>query len=191
MKRLFIATKVDLDKSFQQLREQLKYEMRHNDIVWVQDEVRHLTLRFLGVTPDSRLPQLKDNIRQMCRESSPFYLELNKLGVFGSHYHPEVLWFGFNEFFFFRQLFEKLEPRLLEQGFEPNYGNFVPHVTLGRIKNVVNKPKFWETFKKFQPTCAQMIPVTELTLYQSFLHKEGPEYKPLLTCKLGKIENIE
>lgn len=191
MKRLFIATKVELDTSFQRLREQLRFEMRHNDIVWVQDEVRHLTLRFLGATPDNRIPQLKDSVRQVCRESSPFYLELNKLGVFGSHYHPEVLWIGFEEFFFFQQLFEKLEPRLLEQGFDPNYGNFVPHVTLGRVKNVVNKKKFWETFEQLQPDFSQAIPVRELTLYQSFLHKDGPLYKPLLTCRLGVDNNFE
>ena len=191
MKRLFVATKIKLDDSFQQLRQQLQYEMRHNDIVWVRDEVCHLTLRFLGATPDNRLPQLKDNIRQVCYDSSPFYLELNKLGAFGSHYHPEVLWLGFDEFFFFKQLFDRLEPKLLAQGFDKYYGNFVPHVTLGRVKNVVNKQKFWDSFSRCQPSFAQMIPVTELTLYQSFLHKEGPEYKPLLTCKLGHIENLE
>lgn len=191
MKRLFIATKVELDTSFQRLREQLRFEMRHNDIVWVQDEVRHLTLRFLGATPDNRIPQLKENIHQVCRECTPFYLELNKLGVFGSHYHPEVLWLGFEEFFFFQQLFEKLESRLLEQGFEPNYGNFVPHVTLGRVKNVVNKKRFWDTFNQLQPDFSQAIPVRELTLYQSFLHNSGPEYKPLLTCTLGGDNNFQ
>lgn len=191
MKRLFIATKVELDASFQRLNERLKYEMRHDEIVWVQDEVRHLTLRFLGATPDNRIPQLKENIRQVCRDSSPFYLELNKLGVFGSHYHPEVLWLGFEEFFFFRQIFEKLEPRLLEQGFEPSYGNFVPHVTLGRVKNVVNKKKFWDAFEQLQPDFSQALSVQELTLYQSFLHNYGPEYKPLLTCRLGVDNNFE
>lgn len=184
MKRLFIATKIELDSSFAQLRLKLQSELRHNNIVWVEDSLRHLTLRFLGATPNDKVPFIKDALQQVCSDSTPFYLELNKLGVFGSHYHPEVLWFGFEEFFFFKQLFERLEPKLLDQGFAPSYGNFVPHITLGRVKKVVDKKRFWECFERCKPSFSQMIPVKEMTLYQSFLHNDGPEYKALATYKL-------
>lgn len=184
MKRLFIATKITLSPEYHHLVAQLQQELRHDDITWVKDEVSHLTLRFLGATPDFKIPALKEAIAEACAPSSPFYLELNKLGVFGSHYKPEVLWLGFEEFFFFRQLFDRLEPKLLEQGFEPAYGNFVPHITVGRIKNILNKQRFWKTFESLRPDFSQMIPVSEITLYQSFLHNDGPEYKVLGKFKL-------
>lgn len=179
MKRLFIATKVELSPEFAQLNRRLREELRHDDIIWVQDEVRHLTLRFLGATPDFKIPALKKAIADVCQNSSPFYLELNKLGAFGSHYKPEVLWLGFEEFFFFRQLFEKLEPKIQELQFDPYYGNFVPHITLGRVKNVINKQRFWKSVESLKPTFSQPIAIKELTLYQSFLNKTGPEYKVL------------
>ena len=179
MKRLFIATKIELSDAFKAWRTRFQYEMRHDDIVWVKDEVSHLTLRFLGATPDNRIPDIKDAMKETCANRSPFYLELNKLGVFGSHYHPEVLWLGFEEFFFFKQAFTQLESLLTEKGFEPAQGNFVPHITLGRVKSVVDKKKFWERFQQSQPDFTQQIPISEFTLYQSFLHKDGPEYKVL------------
>ncbi len=187
MKRLFIATKITLGAEYQQLVAQLKQELRHDDIIWVKNEVQHLTLRFLGATPDSQIPGIKRALEEVCRESTPFYLDLNKLGAFGSRYKPDVLWLGFNEFFFYKQLFEKLETRLLDLGLEPAYGNFVPHITLGRVKHVINKQRFWKSVEKLSPTVSQMLPITEMTLYQSFLHKDGPEYKPLATYKL-KVE---
>lgn len=184
MKRLFIATKITLGQEYHNLVAQLKQELRHDDITWVKDEVSHLTLRFLGTTPDSKIPGVKEALRNTCAQSTPFYLDLDKLGVFGSRYKPEVLWVGFSEFFFYKLLFDRLEPQLLEQGFAPAYGNFVPHITLGRVKNVINKQRFWKTIDSLSPQCSQMIPITEMTLFQSFLHKDGPEYKVLATYSL-------
>ncbi|MBR6131115.1 MAG: RNA 2',3'-cyclic phosphodiesterase [Bacteroidales bacterium] len=186
MKRLFIATKVTLDESYTRLVAQLQQELRHDDVVWVQPAIRHITLRFIGATPPDRVEGIREALRQVCAESAPFSLELNKMGAFGSRYKPEVLWLGFEEFQPFRQLFDRLEPRLLALGVEANYGNFVPHITLGRVKGVVDKSRFWKRVDALTPTFSQSVPVHELTLFQSFLHKEGPEYKPLLTCKLGE-----
>lgn len=186
MKRLFIATKVTLDESYTRLVAQLQQELRHDDVVWVQPAILHLTLRFIGATPPDRVEGIREALRQVCAESAPFSLELNKMGAFGSRYKPEVLWLGFEEFQPFRQLFDRLEPRLLALGVEANYGNFVPHITLGRVKGVVDKSRFWKRVDALTPTFTQRVPVHELTLFQSFLHKEGPEYKPLLTCKLGE-----
>lgn len=184
MKRLFIATRVELAPKFRELDRQLQYALRHDDIVWVKEDVRHLTLRFLGATPDSKIDALKSTLAEVCGNHTSFRLEINKLGVFGSHYHPEVLWLGFSEFDLFKEVHLDLEPRLQTLGFEPYYGNFVPHITLGRVKSVVNKKKFWERFVQSQPDFTQMIPVCEFTLYQSFLHKEGPEYKALASYSL-------
>ena len=185
MKRLFIATKVTLDESYTRLVAQLQQELRHDDVVWVQPAIRHLTLRFIGATPPDRVGGVCEALRQVCAESEPFCLELNKLGAFGSRYKPEVLWLGFVEFQPFRQLFDRLEPRLTGLGVEPNYGNFVPHITLGRVKSVIDKSRFWKRVEAAHPAFSQSIPVHELTLYQSFLHKEGPEYKTLATFRLG------
>lgn len=184
MKRLFIATRVELAPEFRELDRQLQYALRHDDIVWVKENVRHLTLRFLGATPDTKIPELKSVLAEVCGNHHSFQLEINKMGAFGSHYKPEVLWLGFQEFQLFKDLHLDLEPRLQTLGFEPYYGNFVPHITLCRVKQIVNKQRFWKAVESLKPDFLQSLPIAELTLYQSFLHKEGPEYKALATYPL-------
>jgi RNA 2',3'-cyclic 3'-phosphodiesterase len=186
MKRLFIATGIiTLSPELQQWKSGLRYALRHNDMVWVQDEVCHLTLRFLGATPDSKLPVIRKAMERAAAHYPPMTLNLDKAGVFGSRYAPKVLWFGFEDFTALKSLFADLEQQLVKEGFEHAYGNFVPHVTLARIKQVVDKRKFWKTIEANSLNCQQQIQINELTLYQSFLHKEGPEYKPLFKCRLS------
>ena len=183
MKRLFIATPIiTLSAEIQKISADLRFRLRHDDIVWVKGEVQHLTMRFLGATP----PQLEAGTRRAladaCANHAPFTLTINKIGVFGSHYHPKVLWLGFDHFEPFKAVFEDLEPRLQSLGFEPNNGNFVPHITLGRIKNLHSKDKFWESVEAVQQQpFVQELQISSLNLYQSFLHKEGPEYKVIGT----------
>ena len=186
MKRLFIATPIiTLSAEIQKISADLRFRLRHDDIVWVKGEVQHLTMRFLGATP----PQLEAGTRRAladaCANHAPFTLTINKIGVFGSHYHPKVLWLGFDHFEPFKAVFEDLEPRLQSLGFEPNNGNFVPHITLGRIKNLHSKDKFWESVEAVQQQpFAQELQISSLNLYQSFLHKEGPEYKVISSSRL-------
>ena len=184
MKRLFIATPViTLSAEIQKISADLRFKLRHDDIVWVKDDVRHLTLRFLGATPPQQVLSIRKALEEACAQNQPFTLTINKIGVFGSHYHPEVIWLGFDHFEPFRKLFEDLEPKLQGHGFEPNYGNFVPHITLGRIKNLHDKHKFWDSIESIPPI-SQALNISEIILYQSFLHKEGPEYKNLYSVHL-------
>jgi 2'-5' RNA ligase len=95
-----------------------------------------------------------------------------------------VIWLGFEHFEPFKKLFDELEPKLQTLGFEPNYGNFVPHITLGRIKSLHDKHKFWESIESVPSSFEQTLEIKEMCLYQSFLHKDGPEYKTLGTYGL-------
>ena len=185
MKRLFVATPIiSLSAEIQKISADLRFRLRHDDIVWVKDEVRHLTLRFLGATPPQRVPDIKTALTEIAAQSDPITLTINKIGVFGSHYHPEVIWLGFEHFEPFKKFFEDLEPKLQTMGFEPNYGNFVPHITLGRVKKLHDKHKFWASIEAVPKSFSQEINIDTLVLYQSFLHKDGPEYKSLFRVHL-------
>ena len=184
MKRLFIATKVELNEQYISLMRQLQRQLSGDKIVWVDSQLQHLTLRFLGQTPDNQIPILKKTMDEVANQSQAFILNLDKLGIFGSKYAPEVLWLGFSEFEPYQQLFEKMENRLLDLGFEPNHGNVVPHITLGRIKETQSKKYFWKVFENNYPTFSQSISINEITLYQSHLQTTGPIYKTLHTAYL-------
>jgi len=183
MKRLFIAVEVDLAEQFQALTRQLKHDLRNDGIVWVKSDLQHLTIRFLGETPDTKIEPVTKILTSVANSTQPFELQLDKMGVFGSRYAPETLWYGFSQFSLFKNLFKKLEKELLQIGFQENYGNFVPHITVGRIKRVDNKKRFWETIEKLQPQFSQTIPVAQLKLIQSKLSSEGPKYRTLEDLK--------
>lgn len=179
MKRLFVAVDVRLSEPFQVLSAQLKQQLCLDKIVWVNANLRHLTLRFLGQTPEPYILPLKQALTKLAAENHAFSLEINKLGVFGSKHSPQVIWLGFQDFEPFRQLFLQLEPQLSAIGFEPNYGNFVPHLTLGRIKQIQNKKRFWELVTALQPKESQVVRVDSLLLIQSRLTPQGPIYRVL------------
>jgi len=184
MKRLFIAVDVMLSKEFKALTQQLQTDLRNDRIVWVRSELQHLTLRFLGETPEPMIESLINVLSNVASTTQSFELQLDKMGIFGSKHSPETLWYGFSEFSLFKNMFEKLEKELLALGLQGNYGNFVPHITVGRIKKVDNKNRFWETYEKRQPQFAQTIPVTQIKLIQSKLTTEGPRYKTLFEYAL-------
>ena len=181
MKRLFIATKVDLNSECRQLLQNLQQQTQYDKIIWVKDEVSHLTLCFLGKTPEPQIPLIKEAMEKAVVSSNPFSLQLDKLGFFGSRYAPTVIWLGFKEFEAYKQLFVSLEQQLQLLGFEAQQGNFVPHITLGRIKMIHNKKRFWELMQPFTEKVSQEIPIHEITLYQSKLTPDGPVYRELFS----------
>ena len=183
MKRLFIAVDIELSKEFQALTQQLQNDLRNDDMVWVKSGLQHLTLRFLGETPEAKIEPIANILSNLANTTTSFDLQLDKMGVFGSKYAPQVLWYGFSEFSLFKNLFKNLEKELVHLGFEENYGNFVPHITVGRIKKIDNKKRFWETIAKRQPQFSQTILVQSLKLIQSKLNNDGPVYRTLASVR--------
>ena len=181
MKRLFIATKINLNDECRYLLQILQQVTKYDKITWVKENVTHLTLRFLGKTPDFQIPPIREAMEKTIASFEPFTLQLNKLGFFGSRYAPTVIWLGFNEFERYRHLFLSLEEQLQLAGFEAQQGNFVPHITLGRIRMIHNKKRFWEAMQPFKEKVSQEIPVHEITLYQSKLTPDGPVYRELFS----------
>ena len=58
------------------------------DLRWVKAEGLHLTLGFLGETPESRLPGLRAALDDVASRHSPLTLEVGAAGTFGNR----VLW---------------------------------------------------------------------------------------------------
>lgn len=183
---MFIAFKMELASEYDTMLKQLKLSTRYDDIKWVEGNLQHLTLKFLGKTPESKIEPLCQILAQIAEESESFTMKISKLGVFGCQYHPTILWLGFEKQPVLNQLFEKVENRLTaELGFEANDGNFVAHLTLGRIKKMDNKKRFWETINKNQPSYFQEFTINEMILYRSQLEKDGPIYTEVGKWSLG------
>ncbi len=103
-------------------------------ISWVPSENLHLTLRFLGSVPPERVGAVKACLRKTVASASGFDLILNELGRF-----PAVIWIAAakpdaSESKELRALALGIEAAITGLGFPAESKPFVPHVTIGRIK---------------------------------------------------------
>jgi len=104
------------------------------DIKWVRNLQIHLTLKFLGYTPDIDINRIKGIIADITEKFKPFELTIGNTGCFPLPNRPRVLWLGVNdEKNQLALLVNDLEQVLELEGF-PRFGKpFFPHITLARI----------------------------------------------------------
>lgn len=104
---------------------------------WVRVDGLHLTLRFLGATPDERQPALGEAIAAATRGVAPFRVVLSGGGAFPDSRWPRVLWIGIREGApQLADLALRLDERLAPMGWPPEGRPFAPHLTLARTDGV-------------------------------------------------------
>lgn len=177
--RLFIAFRLQLAAEYDLLRSELRRRTPYDNINWVADDLNHLTLRFIGKTPSTQVLPIAEKLQTIAAHTPALDLEINKLGVFGSHYAPKVLWLGIHKTPQLQKLYTEVDEALKQLDFNLPKENFVPHITLGRIKELDNKKRFWQMFEELQPEFHQQFHFTHLELIRSQLEKTGPIYTTL------------
>jgi len=81
---------------------------------------------------------------------------------------------------------EKVEYHLTEIGFAKESRDFHPHLTLGRLRNPIDKQalnRFLEAEKSFATALAEAV---DIVLYQSILDSYGARYKEIFKSTLQK-----
>jgi 2'-5' RNA ligase len=184
MKRLFVAIPIAPDKDFATTYMALRKPLVLDRIKWVEPQNMHLTLKFLGKTPDDQIPQIHAALLAVASKHAEFDMLLNKTGIFGSSYQPRVIWLGDDDSKEIRVLGEDLLNELDAAGFSRDRQNFVPHLTLGRIKQINSKKHFQNTIGQFKSAFSLRVPVKRFVLFQSILKPQGPVYRVLKTYPL-------
>jgi 2'-5' RNA ligase len=186
VKRLFIAIDTVPDSSFVDVYTKIKSSSTKLDkINWVKPDLIHATLKFLGETPEEKIPSILKGLEGVVSNISPFSLKIGRIGVFGSRYQPRVLWFGIDKNPIIEQLHVQLQKEMRKLDFKYDVGNFVPHITVARINKIDNKRKFWETIEAVQTSFIQEIEVKEVILYESILNGHIPVYQKTGVVKLA------
>jgi RNA 2',3'-cyclic 3'-phosphodiesterase len=67
------------------------------DVRWVRLDGLHITLRFLGPTPEARIPELEAGLVAATAGQGPFTVRLAGAGAFPPVGRPRVLWLGIDE----------------------------------------------------------------------------------------------
>ena len=174
--RLFIAC--DIVPSEKMLHEFaiIKQIFSHNRFSWAKPEQLHVTLKFLGETPQSHINEIKTAMHEAFANEFSKIFRLESLGVFGSSYAPKVLWTHVSPEDTCRIWFDKLKTSLMKRGFEYDCQNFVPHLTLARIKQIGDRKLLAEIVNKYRGFCFNESNVKEIILYESLLKPTGAEY---------------
>jgi len=186
MNRLFIAVKINPDKNLLEVYNSLKRECYASKIKWVDSELFHITLKFLGETPEEKIPVIKKVMEKAVNDFNVFDFDIKGVGIFGSSYRPRVIWLGLEGSEELKRLGNKVIGLLEENGFENDRQNFVPHLTVGRIKYIQDKTKLRKLVDKYKEAFLQTVKVEKIILYESVLKREGPQYFPLYEVYIKK-----
>ena len=179
MKRLFAAVKIHPSQEFLKIYNTLRTNLKFADIKWVKPEIIHVTLKFFGETEEKRIPEISRVLKEVATRHQRFDTELINVGIFGSAYDPRVIWFGMQKAEPLKALASDVLSSLEKMGWERDRQNFVPHLTIARIKYVPDKKLFQAMIDEHKNAFIQQVSVAEFHLYESILQREGPVYRIL------------
>ncbi|MDZ4205302.1 MAG: RNA 2',3'-cyclic phosphodiesterase [Bacteroidales bacterium] len=178
-KRLFAAIKIQASEDFCKIYHQIKLALMHDYITWVQTENMHLTLKFFGETPVDEIPAIDQCLKLASGGIKSFDIRIRQTDIFGSVYDPRVIWFGLEAGSSLQGLYHSISEHLKTVGIFPDRQNYVPHLTIGRIKKIADKRLFQQIVDQFKNCDLGKQKISELVLYESILRHEGPSYNAL------------
>jgi 2'-5' RNA ligase len=142
----------------------------------VEDRNIHVTLKFFGETREEQIPEIQSVLKNRALQTITISLKLAGLGIFGSSYAPKVIWVGMEPYPALSNLMKSIHGDLQGIGFEHDRQNLVPHLTLGRIKSLRDKVIFNRTIDRYRDISSLPMEIGDMVLFESILHREGPEY---------------
>lgn len=188
MKRLFAAIKVQPSEIFLTRYWALRDSLKEEKIRWVDLDNIHLTLKFFGETPEHHIPAISLALNAATSGITPFDLGLENTGIFGSSYKPRVIWFGVGPCEELRALSNNIMRELEKIGIEDDRQNFVPHITVGRMKFLNDKKRFQQAVDKHREGHIQKKEVKNFHLFESILRPQGPVYSILESYALMDVD---
>jgi 2'-5' RNA ligase len=94
----------------------------------------HLTLKFLGETPDEGVPALTASMTAMARTHAAPMVHLSSVGAFPNFRRPKVIWLGIEPEPRLELLHHDVELACNALGHELEGRPYRPHLTLGRVR---------------------------------------------------------
>ncbi len=178
--RVFIGIPID-NQSQQHINELLKpIKDSRQDIRWVPENNRHLTLAFLGNRPISEVDNLIQQFDESYQQETRFQYRLSTLERFPDP-AGRIIALTNEPAGSLDELFQVTLKLLQRNEIEFSRKKFRPHVTLGRIK----RPKHVK--KTFDQQININLNITKITLYQSTLSESGSIYLQLKEIQLNNV----
>lgn len=146
---------------------------------WTRPQALHITLKFLGDTPEDLIDILKLSVGEALKGMESFPITLEGVGVFPNSHAPRILWLGVSSGkIALENLATEIDKVVSPFGFPPERKPFHPHVTLARVKR--NHKEFGQKLDQLKilqnPFKFGSMMVQSLTLFRSELQPTGSVY---------------
>ena len=159
------------------------------DVRWVRLDGLHFTLRFLGPTPDARIPPTAAAVHAVAASAvKPFDLELGGAGTFPPHGRPRALWIGITAGADqLGRLATDLDAALVAAGWPSEPRPFRPHLTLARSDGVAAGTLVAGRLAGAMADRRIPVRIDRLGLFESVTGGGPARYVPVTSEPLGAI----
>ena len=188
--RAFVA--IELPPEIKEALTELVEELGRADVRsvrLVRPEGIHLTLKFLGNVPRTRLEAIESAVHQLAEQCPAFTLELGGAGVFPNRNSPRVLWVGVGgELTPLVSLHRGIEDALAALGFRREGREFGPHLTVGRLRDgasQADRRRAAQSLFSAPLRTGLPIEVHSVSLMRSTLSPDGAVYERLAAIPLA------
>lgn len=172
--RAFIS--IDLPDELKEKLASFQEELKKKDILkgkFVEKENLHLALKFLGEISEQEANKISEVLEELCKKQKAFILSLKGIGAFPSESYVRVCWIGIDKGSYeIKELSKKINKAIGSK--EEN--EFIGHITLARVKAVLDKKKLAELFEKYRNAEFGRFEVRSIKLMKSELTEKGPIY---------------
>jgi 2'-5' RNA ligase len=162
---------------------------RVGSVRWVNPAGAHLTLKFLGDTPESAVPGVDAALRASLVGTAPFELRTGSLGCFPSGRAPRVLWLGLDgDLAPLTAARDTVEAAIAPLGWPTEARPFSPHLTLGRLRpdaSPAERAGIGKAAGTIWPPSPTRIPVSAVSLMRSETGPQGARYTRLVEVSLA------
>ena len=154
---------------------------------WARPEGVHVTLKFIGETPEERVQQIKNALSTIRAE--PVAVKFSGAGFFPGAKSPRVFWVGVDGGEVLPRLAETIDDCVAELGFPREDRAFHPHLTLARTGATPGARHQLRPLASLVPSEAPpefgTMTAREFFLYRSQPQRGGSKYTKLEKFALG------
>jgi len=155
-------------------------------VKWSDEQQLHLTVKFIGDLEEDSVPGAVSALEEAAEETPPFSMDVSGLSGFPPKGVPRVLFAAVQEESgTLQELQSAVENTLAEElNVEREDRDYIPHITLGRVKKKGFCPPLPKLVKQLPDSYFGHVDVNEMVLIKSELTPEGPIYTPLHEFRL-------
>lgn len=183
--RTFIAIPLPdaIISQLDRIQRRLQLTCPYRSVRWVKTHTVHLTLFFIGDTPDTKVPKISQALSDIVKTFPVFTFTIENLGAFPNSRRPNVIWAGVaDRDRKLADLHKMVNEGMAQIGYPLEKRRFTPHLTIGRINRKISRDDRAFIGSEVDRTTVGLLGIVEVTnivLYRSILKHTGAEHIPL------------